>query len=81
MASPPGEAHHAAGGVDVRLERRHVEPVGRATAPYWSLTATTRTPASARNRAASRPTLPKPCTAAVADVGSMPTWRSAASAT
>ena len=50
------------------------------TAPYWSLTAVTRTPASERKRAASAPTLPKPCTAAVERAGSRPACRSAASA-
>lgn len=39
-------------------------PNGWRTAPYWSLTATTFTPASHRRRAAPRPTFPNLCTAA-----------------
>ncbi len=62
-------------------ERGEVEAVTGTDSPRTSATATTRTPARASSRAAPRPTLPKPCTAAVASRGSMPARSSANRAT
>ena len=50
------------------------------TPPCSSLTATTRVPASCRNREACEPTLPKPCTAALTSRSCTPASPRAAAA-